>query len=457
MRYTTANSDSFIVHNLNELFIRKLSIALLLMIIILPATCLSAQVGQIMIDPQNPAWMVYNRDSNSDGKLDPAFICGPGDPEDFLYRGSRNSDGTRNGDQQAIITNMAQQGVNSIYFQAIRSHGGDGDSSHNPYVDSDPTKGLDGDILSQWDGWLNQLDQAGIVIYFFIYDDSARIWSGDSVSAPELALIQALVSRYQHLKHLVWVIAEEYSERYSAARISNIASAIRNADSHNHIIANHQLSSLVFDHSNDPNIDQFALQYNVTDVAGLHNGMVTAWKNAQGRYSVMMAESVDHGNSTRTTCRQKNWASAMGGANIMILRMDGTSAYNSKMRDCKTLIDFFESTNFNTMSPRDDLGNQGTWVLANPGNAYIAYRTATGAFTLSGISAGKYAVTWFDTISGVTLTQSVNLNNGKHTLAKPHSIGNEAAVWVNKTSNTVPSNTGQWSSAPVNSLLLNEE
>ncbi len=410
-----------------------------------------------MIDPQNPAWLVYNKDDNKDGKLDPAFICGPGDPEDFLYRGSRNSNGTRNGDQQEIITNMKLQGVNSIYFQAIRSHGGDGDSSHNPYVDSDPAKGLDADILSQWDGWLTQLDQAGIVIYFFIYDDSARIWSGDNVSAPEKALIEALVTRYQHLKHLVWVVAEEYSERYSAARISNIASVIRKADAHDHIIANHQLSSLVFDHPNDPNLDQFALQYNVTDVVGLHEGMVKAWKNAKGRYSVMMAESVDHGNDSREKCRQKNWASAMGGANIMILRMDGTPKFNDKMKDCKTLIDFFESTDFNTMSPRDDLGNQGTWVLAKPGQSYIAYRTDSGAFTLSGLTSGEYKVTWLDPINGATHTEFFNVSAGSYTFAKPQTIGDEAALWVIKTSTIAPPDAGPWSPAPLKPLLLKDK
>ncbi|MCK4993050.1 MAG: carbon-nitrogen hydrolase family protein, partial [Bacteroidales bacterium] len=54
------------------------------------------QFGQIMVDPKNPSWLVYNRDSNRDGRPDPYFMCGPGDPEGFLYRGTRNLNGTRN-------------------------------------------------------------------------------------------------------------------------------------------------------------------------------------------------------------------------------------------------------------------------------------------------------------------------------------------------------------------------
>ena len=55
--------------------------------------------GQIIVDPENASWLVYNRDRDKNGKLDPFFMCGPGDPEEFLYRGTRNPDGTRNGDQ----------------------------------------------------------------------------------------------------------------------------------------------------------------------------------------------------------------------------------------------------------------------------------------------------------------------------------------------------------------------
>lgn len=425
-----------------------------LLLLFLP--CQAQLPGQIMIDPQNPSWMVYNRDSNSDGKLDPAFICGPGDPEDFLYRGTRNGDGTRTGDQQAIINNMKARGSNGIYFQVIRSHGGDGESDHNPFINSDPSQGFDLDILVQWDGWLNQLDQAGIVIYFFFYDDSARIWSGDSVGTEEQAFISTLVKRYQHLKHLVWVVAEEYAERLSATRVSNIARTILEADDNNHVVANHQNSSTVFDHPNDPYLSQFAAQYNVSTADALHAGMVSAWNSASGRYSVMMAEAAGHGIDSRTNCRQKNWASAMGGAYVMILGMDGTSAYNEKMMDCRNQKTFFEQTDFNTMSPRDDLGNSGTWVLANPGTSYIAYRRAKGNITINQMRSGNYTLTWLDQASGNTGTQTLTLSHGSNTLFRPSGIGDEAAVWLKRT-NGVVSPPPTRPNSHVNLLLLHDE
>ena len=51
--------------------------------------------GQIIIDPEHPQWL-----KRAGGRH--VFICGPGDPEGFLYRGKRNEDGTRDGDQVAF-------------------------------------------------------------------------------------------------------------------------------------------------------------------------------------------------------------------------------------------------------------------------------------------------------------------------------------------------------------------
>jgi hypothetical protein len=109
--------------------------------------------GQIVVDPDYPAWLKYHQGG-------PFFMCGPGDPEDFLYRGTRHPNGTRNGDQMALINKLQGTGANSIYLMAVRSHGGDGDSSHNPFIDSNPASGLDQDILYQWETWFADWNDA---------------------------------------------------------------------------------------------------------------------------------------------------------------------------------------------------------------------------------------------------------------------------------------------------------
>ncbi|MCK4580504.1 MAG: serine hydrolase, partial [Dehalococcoidia bacterium] len=267
--------------------------------------------GQIIVDPDHPEWLKYNGRG-------PFFMCGPGDPEDFLYRGSRNSDGTRSGDQMKLINKLKGTGANCIYMQAVRSHGGDGDSTHNPFVGSNPLNGLDQDILDQWESWFTEMDNNGIVIFFFFYDDSARIWkTGDSVGAEERSFIQGLVNKFKHHKHLIWCVAEEYSERYSRARVSNIAAEIRSADKYDHVMAVHKHTGTSFsEFANDLNIDQFAMQIGASSASGLHSDCVTAWNSASGRYNVNMSEGTNHMSGGSTEIRQKSWAAAMGGAYV---------------------------------------------------------------------------------------------------------------------------------------------
>ncbi|MCI0437812.1 MAG: hypothetical protein L0177_01620, partial [Chloroflexi bacterium] len=143
-----------------------------------PAHASGPLPGQIMVDPDNPMWLVYNRDSDGDGKLDPFFMAGPGDPEGFLYRGTRNANGTRSGDQLELINKLKGTGANSIYMQGIRSHGGDGGSNENPFNNpSDPNSGINTAILDQWETWFTEMDNNGIVIYFFFYDDAINVSS----------------------------------------------------------------------------------------------------------------------------------------------------------------------------------------------------------------------------------------------------------------------------------------
>ena len=85
----------------------------------------AAPTGSLVVDPLYPAWFAHE----SEG---PFYLCGPGDPEDFLYRGTRNANGTRTGDQATLIGKLAGSGANSIYMQMVRSHGGDGETTRTP-------------------------------------------------------------------------------------------------------------------------------------------------------------------------------------------------------------------------------------------------------------------------------------------------------------------------------------
>jgi hypothetical protein len=378
----------------------------------------------IVVDPAHPGYFAYQGGGSH-------YLCAAGDPEGFLYRGTRNADGTRTGDQMQLIDKIAPTGANGIYLIAIRSHGGDGGPDENPFVDSDPAKGLDDNILDQWETWFSAMDAAGVVIYFFFYDDSAKVWStGDQVGAEEKATFEGLVNRFEHHDHLVWVIGEEYSEALSTARASALAAIVRAADDRNHPIGVHQLTGLNFDFPDDPNIDQFTIQYNVPTAGELHSGMVQAFGAAAGKYNLNMSEAAGHGQGA--VARRKNWATALGGAYVMVIGWDVATTATSDLEDCGRLRSFMESTRFAEMAPHDELAFGATeYVLAKPGDAYIAYSSAaSGDLGVQGLTAGDWTLTFFDPVSGNKETSSVTLASGDQTFATPYS--GEVALYLEK-------------------------
>lgn len=382
--------------------------------------------GQIAVDPQNPAWL----QRYEAGRF---FLCGPGDPEGFLYRGTRREDGTRDGDQSALIRKLAGTGANSIYLMAVRSHGGDGDPTQNPFLGNDPARGLNRRVLEQWEQWFSEMDRSGIVIFFFLYDDGARVWdTGHRVGAAERRFIRELVDRFEHHRNLIWVVAEEYSEAYSARRVSRIAEEIRRADDHDHPIAVHKLHGLSFEEfAEDPYLDQFAIQFNVTTVDELHAGVLEAWRAARGRYNLNLSECQPWGGGAEG--RKRLWAVALAGAYVMVLGMDIATTPVGDLEDCGRLVRFLESTPFERMEPRDDLAaGDAEYVLARPDVGYILYSShAPGAVGLKALPAGTYRLRWIDAASGAEAAQEVVVPaSAEWTWARPERIGPELALYV---------------------------
>jgi len=388
--------------------------------------------GQIVVDKAHPQWL-----ARAGGKT--FFMCGPGDPEGFLYLGNRRPDGTRDGDQLARIAKLAVTGANCIYMIAVRSHGGDGGATENPFIDSDPAKGLDQRVLDQWDTWFAEMDRHGIVIYLFLYDDSARIWNtGDAVGPEERSFVRGIVNRFKHHRNLIWCVAEEYHERYTPARVRAIAAEIRRADDFAHPIAVHKLNGLDFsEFADDPNIDQFAIQYNVGAAAELHKGVVSAWKAANGRYSLNLSEAKDMG--TGAQLRGKLWACAMGGAYVMVLGMDIANTPEHDLRDCGRLVKLFESVNLDGMAPHDELALGATqYVLASPGRSCILYTSRPGKMGVKNLPAGKYGLRWYNPQNGKWAARRVTIKGGDVLLSRPSSVGSEAALALQRYQSSVP-------------------
>src|SRR3989339_1522532 len=346
------------------------------------------QQGQIIVDPYHPGRMAYHN-VYENGHLKPCFFAGPGDPEDFFYNNT-----------QANIDMLVAKKARCAYITAYLGDFGGGDPGTGTALDA---------TLDTWETSITALENAGIITVFFFYDDSkARpsTWQTD---------VDKIVAKFKHHKLLVWSIAEEYSEELTISQVSEVAARIKAQDEYDHVVGVHQLSGTSFDFNSVANLEMFLIQYNVSSADAVHTGLINAWNNTGGNTILNMSEIANHASQDRATVRKWNWAAAMGGASaIQVLgmgRASDPSANNEqgKYDDCAALMDFFEGTDVNSMSPRDDLKSGATkWLLLIPDHSDIAYTdNLNGNVGLTGMTAGSHTRCWLDITTGtVSQTQA---------------------------------------------------
>lgn len=386
---------------------------------------------QVIVSPHNSQWLSY-----ASGKS--FFLAGAGDPEDFLYRGARNTDGTRDGDQEQLIRKLSSFGANGMYFQMVRSHGGDGSQDHNPFIDSDPGKGLDVELLDQWDKWFTLMGKLKIAMLVFFYDDSSRVWQkrGDGLSQVEINFIREIVWRFKHHSHVIWGIAEEYQEAYTAQEIVEFAAHIRSVDEFRHPIAVHKLKGLDFSEFKFSRlINQYAIQYADVPANEYNAALNVEWVNANSvvsPYNLNMSESP--GDWTATQGRLKSWASAMAGAYVMIYKMDIATTADEDIQMLGYLRSFMESIPLVYASPNNQLAEGATqYVLDVSNHGIILYTSNIGRLGVRHLSVGDYKLNWFNPLNGKRVIELLSVvDGGIHYFERPDLIGDEVALYLER-------------------------
>lgn len=397
--------------------------------------------GQVMVDPAHPGALVYNRDNDNNGRLDPFVLVSPGDPEGFLFMPA--------GEQDAIIEKMRAHGGNGLYLQIVRSHGGDGDPTQNPFLGKDPQRGIDTALLSSWEQLFTRLDEAGIVIYLFFYDDGAAPFGrGDAVTAAEDTFLRGVVNKFSHHKHLIWCVAEEYEDALTTARVSAIATVVAKADTHNHVLAvHHATGDNSYDFVDTAQVTQFAHQPNSTGAAALHADVLAAIASTGGHVSVNMAENWNGGRNdhaaavrqgNRREIRLRNWSTVMAGAHVMVVGSwhpkVGRPLSDGMLADMRTLQTFMEATPYNEMTSRDELcAGDAEWMLSTKG-AHVAFARKGFRIGVKDLPAGSYKLLWLDASNGRRVEKDFTLNSKQTTvLRKPSGFGPEVALYLSCT------------------------
>lgn len=420
--------------------------------------------SKLVVDPDNPRRLA--RDQDRDGKLEPFFLAGVGGPEGFLYESKAR--------QQEISAALLAHGANGIYFHSIRSPKLDGDGNGTPdgrdfeapfKTPTDPESGVDPELLDAWAALLEPLDRAGIVSFFFLYDDHAAL-AGCKLPLPELErnYVTTLVERFKHLDHLIWITQEEWAfsckdTQLAKRRQSALAAEIRKHDPF-HPIGVHHMNGQAMQFEGDPNIKVYAQQTGNDDglKAGAANAVQLMHDRAGGKATAnsvyIMAEAhtyhldLIHARDRREL-RRSYWATAMSGGYLLVYNAyecneqaklcsqpgaaDAHDPTPEMLDDLGRLQEFLSSIPYNQLEPADALALSGTqWVLADASGTRLLGYTDSSVKTLGfkAIKPGAYTLRWFDPVTGKESIESKNVPAGDTLFEKPAGFGAETAVFV---------------------------
>ena len=193
---------------------------------LLVEACPEFPLGQIMVDDANPGRMLYHA-YYENGREKPVCFVGPGDPEDFFYNDTTNN-----------LNLLIDRGARCTYITALLQDFGGGNPGTGSAFDAK---------LEEWEGYITQLEDAGIITIFFFFDDS------QSLTGNWEELVDKCVAKFKHHKLLIWSVAEEYSEALTQTQASQVAARIKQQDNYDHIVGIHQLGGNNFDFLTDSN------------------------------------------------------------------------------------------------------------------------------------------------------------------------------------------------------------
>ncbi len=425
--------------------------------------------GQVIVKAGNPGHLRYNGGG-------PVFLSGPDNPEDFLFRGTPNLDGTRSrGGQEQMIEALARSGVNAFHVQLFRmkrcNYKNEGDDTHTPFIDHDPSRPLNQALLAQWDGWIGLLEQAGINVMVELYNDATDVermgWKLDGrgqLHPDERSLVEGVVVRLKEHKNILWSIEESANKlpRERTAHFRAIAELIARTDDRNHpiiqsfVVPNdpegdfHEGAALSDAYLGDPNIDAVTWLHVVPhgdDLEAQHREYLRYHELSARDFIVLKNETYHHPRSGALS-RRYMWSAAMARLHTFEAYHHADKGTPETLADDGRIRKFMEETDFFRMQPSDALAAGATrWVLAQPGQSYIAYTyDASGALGIRDMVDGTYDLRWFDAVTGRSATKAgVAVAAGTGTFRKPEGFGDEVALYLRRGAGPTAFRYTEWS------------
>ncbi len=402
--------------------------------------------GQLIPDPMMPSWLVHNNDGDNNDYPDPAFYCSTGSWDGFLYGGRMHEDGTRSGDQIEMIRDAKTWEGLSVRVVAIKNEADQ--DAHNllpgtlqvPWDHDEQGKQLNESLLEQWDDWLTELDNNGIIIQFYFYDDAEHakiLFASADKDAPvlpeETKFISDIINRLDHHKNIIWGIgmANQKSDRIRA-----IAEVIRNSDKHNHLITVPEASIT------DINLQSrlYPLQFAITrsdreTPEEIYQAVRNTLYKTSDRNPVHISISTTEIAPERASIRKQLWAAVMAGASGITVENGNKESSSEIQEDCQNVTNFIRSTYYIRTEPREELCFSGTkHILASTGRCYIAYTDQQeGSIGIKGMPAGRYEMFWYDIQNNQYERGKIEVRQSQDYIWKiPSGYGKEVALYLQK-------------------------
>jgi hypothetical protein len=173
------------------------------------------------------------------------------------------------------------------------------------------------------------------------------------------------------------------------------------------------------------------------DVEAQHREALQYGAREAGRFVAMKNETYYKSYvQRRPLSRQYMWAAALAGLHTLEAQHKADRANHVHLlQDDGKMRAFMEETDFYRMRSHDELAAGATkWVLAQPGQSYIAYSyTVTDTMGVKGLVPGAYDLLWFDAITGERhLQKNAKAPNETTLWSKPPTMNNEIALYVKR-------------------------
>ncbi len=156
------------------------------------------------------------------------MVAGVSVPDGFLYRGEKLEDGTRAGDQEAIISSLATAGVRGVFLRAIFSPPGDSEEASFHPFESDRLSDLDPEIIGQWSHWLRAFGDEGISVFLAPDPADRGFWGTVGGDDRRLVYLAALREQLQHHTNLIWSVPAYPGEPEDSPRVPRHSGCIGN-------------------------------------------------------------------------------------------------------------------------------------------------------------------------------------------------------------------------------------